>query len=39
MEGGATVFGYYVNDPERYGVIEGDVLMGLEGINKQRRFA
>ena len=23
-EGGATVFGYYVNDPERYGVVEFD---------------
>ncbi len=23
-EGGATVFGYYVNDPERYGVVEID---------------
>ncbi len=24
-EGGATVFGYYVDDPERYGVVEFDV--------------
>jgi glucose-1-phosphate thymidylyltransferase len=24
-KGGATVFGYYVNDPERYGVVEFDV--------------
>ena len=24
IKGGATVFGYYVNDPERYGVIEFD---------------
>jgi glucose-1-phosphate thymidylyltransferase len=23
-EGGATVFGYYVNDPERYGIVEFD---------------
>lgn len=23
-EGGATIFGYYVNDPERYGVVEFD---------------
>ncbi len=23
--GGATIFGYYVNDPERYGVVEFDV--------------
>lgn len=25
-EGKATVFGYYVNDPQRYGVVEFDVL-------------
>ncbi len=24
VKGGATVFGYYVNDPERYGVVEFD---------------
>lgn len=24
QEGGATVFGYYVNDPERYGIVEFD---------------
>lgn len=24
LKGGATVFGYYVNDPERYGVVEFD---------------
>ncbi|GAB4439793.1 MAG: glucose-1-phosphate thymidylyltransferase RfbA [bacterium] len=24
VDGGATVFGYYVNDPERYGVVEFD---------------
>lgn len=24
LEGGATVFGYYVSDPERYGVVEFD---------------
>jgi len=23
-EGGATIFGYYVNDPERYGIVEFD---------------
>src|SRR5688572_14731146 len=33
QESGATVFGYYVNDPERYGVIEFDetgTAIGLE---------
>ena len=33
QESGATVFGYYVNDPERYGVIEFDrsgTVVGLE---------
>jgi glucose-1-phosphate thymidylyltransferase len=33
QETGATVFGYYVNDPERYGVIEFDAdgtVIGLE---------
>jgi glucose-1-phosphate thymidylyltransferase len=33
QESGATVFGYYVNDPERYGVIEFDasgMVVGLE---------
>ena len=24
LEDGATVFGYYVNDPKRYGVVEFD---------------
>ncbi|MFD1550870.1 glucose-1-phosphate thymidylyltransferase [Putridiphycobacter roseus] len=33
MDQGATVFGYYVNDPERYGVVEFDAdrkVVGLE---------
>jgi glucose-1-phosphate thymidylyltransferase len=33
QQSGATVFGYYVNDPERYGVIEFDAsgrVVGLE---------
>ena len=33
QQSGATVFGYYVNDPERYGVIEFDsagTVIGLE---------
>jgi len=32
-ENGATVFGYWVNDPERYGVVEfadGGVVVGIE---------
>lgn len=31
-EDGATVFGYYVKDPERYGVVEfqGDKVVGIE---------
>jgi len=40
MAGGATVFGYYVNDPERYGVIEfdrdGNVLSIEEKPKKPR---
>jgi glucose-1-phosphate thymidylyltransferase len=28
-EGGATVFGYYVKDPERYGVVEFDEATGM----------
>lgn len=32
QEDGATVFGYYVKDPERYGVVEfeGDKVVGIE---------
>ena len=33
LKNGATVFGYYVNDPERYGVVEFDkdrTVIGLE---------
>jgi len=41
---GATVFGYYVNDPERYGVIEfdqGGTVIGLEEkpTHPKSRFA
>ena len=33
VEDGAVVFGYYVNDPERYGVVEFDTdgkVLGIE---------
>ncbi len=31
-ESGATVFGYYVQDPERYGVVQFDALGGVADI-------
>lgn len=34
-ESGATVFGYYVNDPERYGVIEFDRHMKVVSIEEK----
>jgi glucose-1-phosphate thymidylyltransferase len=34
-EDGATVFGYYVNDPERYGVIEFDQFGTAIGIEEK----
>jgi glucose-1-phosphate thymidylyltransferase len=34
-ESGATVFGYYVNDPERYGVIEFDGHMKVMSIEEK----
>jgi glucose-1-phosphate thymidylyltransferase len=34
-ESGATVFGYYVNDPERYGVIEFDRHMKVMSIEEK----
>lgn len=33
--GGATVFGYYVNDPERYGVVEFDETGRAVGIEEK----
>src|SRR3990172_1319863 len=30
--GGATIFGYYVNDPERYGVVEFDHVGGMTRV-------
>ena len=35
QEGGATVFGYYVNDPERYGVIEFDQARKVVSIEEK----
>jgi len=34
-QGGATVFGYYVNDPERYGVIEFDSGKNILSIEEK----
>ncbi len=39
-QGGATVFGYYVNDPERYGIVEFDEhgnVLSVEEKPKQPR--
>ena len=30
----ATIFGYYVNDPERYGVVEFDINNKVKSIRK-----
>jgi glucose-1-phosphate thymidylyltransferase len=35
FEDGAIVFGYYVNDPERYGVVEFDVQMQVLSIEEK----
>jgi len=35
QEGGATVFGYYVKDPERYGVVEFDVDFNAVSIEEK----
>lgn len=35
IEKGATVFGYYVNDPERYGVVEFDEEDGVISIEEK----
>src|SRR6185436_3002189 len=40
FEGGATIFGYHVNDPERYGVVEFDAngqAISIEEKPKQPR--
>ena len=36
-ESGATVFGYHVNDPERYGVVEFDDRPGASPSRKSRK--
>lgn len=36
--GGATVFGYYVTDPERYGVIEFDNMGKVLSIEEKPRY-
>ena len=35
FEGGATIFGYYVKDPERYGVVEFDTTGKAIGIEEK----
>jgi glucose-1-phosphate thymidylyltransferase len=35
QESGATVFGYYVNDPERYGVLEFDASDNVIGLEEK----
>ncbi len=35
LKKGATVFGYYVNDPERYGVVEFDERKNVIGIEEK----
>jgi len=39
QETGATVFGYYVNDPERYGVVEFDADMKVVSIEEKPQKA
>ncbi len=38
MQNGATVFGYYVTDPERYGVAEFDANMNVVSIEEKPKY-
>lgn len=38
LDDGATVFGYYVNDPERYGVVEFDQMGKVISIEEKPEF-
>jgi glucose-1-phosphate thymidylyltransferase len=37
-KGGATIFGYYVNDPERYGVVEFDEMHNVLSIEEKPKM-
>ncbi|MFK8044719.1 MAG: glucose-1-phosphate thymidylyltransferase RfbA [Crocinitomicaceae bacterium] len=39
LKAGATVFGYYVNDPERYGVVEFDENRKVIGLEEKPEVA
>lgn len=38
LDNGAVVFGYYVNDPERYGVVEFDENRNVVGIEEKPEY-
>ena len=38
FKGGATIFGYHVNDPERYGVVEFDALGKAVSIEEKPKL-
>jgi glucose-1-phosphate thymidylyltransferase len=37
-KGGATIFGYYVNDPERYGVVEFDEMHNVLSLEEKPKM-
>ena len=37
LDSGATIFGYYVNDPERYGVVEFDRQLKVKSLEEKPR--